>query len=257
MHHIKLVRVTVKPLSSFKSRIKKSIDSLVFFVNSSGPGVLGQLEYKIRSARDDWDDPLNGQVGRLQICRQIFAKLPPSAVVETGTFVGNTTVFFAELGVPVYTAEVKPRYHAFAEMRFRPMRDRVHVELADSRAFLRRLANDPAVPKDGVFFYLDAHWYSDLPLAEEIDTIFGSWQRSVVMIDDFAVPGDSYEYDDYGPGAVLNAEYLDAIGRADMFRFYPALPASQETGAKRGCVVLCNDADTRDRLNDLESLRTS
>jgi hypothetical protein len=36
---------------------------------------------------------------------------------------------------------------------------------------LRQLAASPSFSKHGVFFYLDAHWYSDLPLAEEIDAI--------------------------------------------------------------------------------------
>ncbi|RAV13496.1 hypothetical protein DQP55_09950 [Mycolicibacterium sp. GF69] len=198
---------------------------------------------------------MNGQVGRVQLCRQIFAELPRAAVVETGTFRGTTTEFFAEFGVPVYTAEATARLHAFAEQRFRSVSDRVHVVLADSRALLQQLASDPSFPKEDVFFYLDAHWHSDLPLAKEIATIFESWQRSIIMIDDFAVPDDSYNYDDYGPGAVLNAEYLDALGRTDMFRFYPSLPAIQETGYKRGCIVLCNDLDTRDRLGNLELLR--
>lgn len=242
-------------LDTIKSRVRKSLVDIALRLNSSGPATLGQLEYRIRAARGDWDAPLNGQTGRLELCREIFAALPPAAIVETGTFVGNTTQFFAGFGVPVYTAEMKPRFHAFAELRFRSVCDRVHVVLADSRALLRQLAADPSFPKDEVFFYLDAHWYSDLPLAEEIEMIFGTWERSVLMIDDFAVPDDSYAYDDYGPGSVLNAEYLDKLGRTDMYRFYPSLRADQETGAKRGCIVLCNDSATKDRLDAVTLLR--
>jgi hypothetical protein len=252
----KVTNLATKSLNTIKSLGRNSINSFVLHVNSAGPAALGRLEYRLRSARSNWAEPLNGQTGRLDLCQQIFAELPPAAIVETGTFIGNTTKFFAEFGVPVYTAEKKPRYHAFAEERFRSAGDRVHVVLADSRALLRQMAGDPSIPKEGVFFYLDAHWYSDLPLAEEIDMIFGSWQRSVIMIDDFAVPGDSYDYDDYGAGAVLNDEYLDTLGRSDMLRFYPSLPASQETGAKRGCVVLCGDPDTGRRLSNLPGLRS-
>ncbi|GAT11590.1 uncharacterized protein RMCN_4723 [Mycolicibacterium novocastrense] len=252
----KVTDLAAKALNFINSLGRNSINSFVLYVNSSGPAVLGRLEYRMRSARSDLGEPLNGQSGRLDLCRQILAEFPPAAIVETGTFIGNTTKFFADFGVPVYTAEKKPRYHAFAEERFRSDRDRVHVVLGDSRALLRQLAEDPSFPKDDVFFYLDAHWYSDLPLAEEIEMIFGSWRRSVIMIDDFAVPGDSYSYDDYGPGAVLNDEYLDTLGRSDMLRFYPSLPAAQETGAKRGCVVLCGDPDTGLRLSKLPGLRT-
>ena len=228
-----------------------------FALDAVGPAVLGQLDYYLfgRSLWQGWGGPLNGQAGRVELCRQIFASLRPAAIVETGTYRGTTTEFFAEFGVPVHTAEAAPRYHAFAERRFRSARDRVHVVLADSRVFLRQLAADPSFPKDGVFFYLDAHWYSDLPLAEEIGIIFDSWKRSVIVIDDFQVLGDSYFYDDYGPGAAFNAEYLDAIGRSDMFRFYPSLRADKETGLRRGCIVLCNDPDTQDRLMELKSLR--
>lgn len=242
-------------LDAIRSRVRKSIDAFVLHVNSSGPAKIGQLEYRIRATRGDWDAPLNGQTGRVELCQEIFSVLPPAAIVETGTFIGNTTHFFAGFDVPVYTAEKKPRYHAFAELRFRSVRDRVHVILADSRALLRQLAADPSFPRDRVFFYLDAHWYSDLPLAEEIDMIFAAWNRPVIMVDDFAVPDDSYGYDDYGPGSALNAEYLDRIGRTDMYRFYPSLRADQETGAKRGCVVLCKDSATKDRLGKLKLLR--
>ncbi|WP_156434395.1 hypothetical protein [Mycobacterium sp. IS-1590] len=245
-----------KPVNSIKSLVSNGIRSFVLYVNSAGPAVIGRLEYRLKSAQDSWGSPMNGQTGRVELCRQIFAELPPTAIVETGTFIGNTTEFFAEFGVPVYTAELKPRFHALAELRFRSVSDRVHVVLADSRALLRRLSTDPLFPKDGVFFYLDAHWYSDLPLAEEIDIIFGTWDRSVIMIDDFEVPGDSYNHDDYGPGAVLNAGYLDSMRRTDMSMFYPSLPADQETGARRGCVVLCNDPDTHERLSSLEYLRS-
>lgn len=238
--------------------ITEPLNSIKYFVQHRLDPVVGRLEYRFkRSTRSSWGGPMNGQAGRVELCRQIFESLRPVAIVETGTFRGTTTEFFAEFGVPVYTAEVEPRFHAFAELRFRSARDRVHVVLADSRTLLRQLATDPSFPKGDVFFYLDAHWYSDLPLAEEIDTIFGSWKRSVIMIDDFAVPGDSYSYDDYGPGAVLNAEYLDGMGRTDIFRFYPSLPANQETGYKRGCIVLCDDPDTQERLSKLESLRSA
>lgn len=236
------------------SVLSKWIESVV--LRAVGPETFGRLEYKLKPRRRaSWGGPMNGQAGRLRICRDILTTLSPTAIVETGTFRGTTTEFFAEFAVPVYTVEAVPRFHFFAAYRFRELRDRVHLTLGDSRSFLNRLAADPTVPKSNVFFYLDAHWNADLPLAQEITTIFANWQQAVIMIDDFAVPGDSYAYDDYGPGAALNAEYLDRLGRTDMHRFYPSLRAAEETGAKRGCVVLCNDAHVQERLRALSSLR--
>ena len=222
-----------------------------------GPAGIGALLYHLtgRLLKPFWGGPLNGQAGRVALCRQIFAALRPTAIVETGTYRGTSTEFFAEFGVPVHSVEADPWAHAFSAQRFRSSRDRVHLTLADSRTFLRQLAADPSFPSDGVFFYLDAHWHRDLPLAEEITIIFDNWRRSVVMIDDFEVPGDGYSYDDYGPGAVLNAAYLEAIGRTDLVGFYPSLPAAEETGARRGCIVLCNDRATGEALRALPSLR--
>ena len=60
-----------------------------------------------------------------------------------------------------------------------------------------------------VFFYLDAHWNDDLPLADEIDIIFSRCPWAVVMIDDFEVPSDpGYQFDDYGPGKALVLGYI-------------------------------------------------
>lgn len=222
-----------------------------------GPKAFGRLEYALSpDKRESWGGPMNGQHGRLDLCRQLFDVFRPIAIVETGTFRGTTTKFFAQFGVPVFTVEFDPRYHAFALANTRADQGLIQITLGDSRSFLRELAGDPSTPKDRVFFYLDAHWSADLPLAEEITVIFSNWRRSVVMIDDFQVPGDSYGYDDYGPGIALDSDYLDAVGRSDLRKFYPAMPADQETGGRRGCIVLCNDRETQEMLTGLSLLRS-
>lgn len=102
------------------------------------------------------------------------------------------------------------------------------------------LCKDTAVPKEDVFFYLDAHWKDDLPLREELEIIFSHWARPIVMIDDFQVPDSDYSFDDYGPGKTLNLDYLGPVISAhNIAVFFPAVAASEETGVKRGCVVLC------------------
>lgn len=225
-------------------------------LHTLGPAAIGRFDYVFRpSLRKKWGGPMNGQAGRQRICRQIIETIKPSAIVETGAFRGTTTEFLAGFGAPVYTVEVNAQYHAYAALRLRKLRDRVRLTLGDSRSFLRELALDSTIPKDAVFFYLDAHWDEDLPLADEIATILEFWSRAVIMVDDFEVPGDEYRYDDYGPGRALNAEYLATLGRRDLALFYPSLPAREETGARRGCVVLCNEETTRRRLEALDSLR--
>lgn len=74
--------------------------------------------------------------------------------------------------------------------------------------------------------------------------MFARCEAAIVMIDDFQVPRDAaYGYDDYGPGKILNADYIaPAVTAYDLAAFYPATAASAETGVPRGCVVLVREA---------------
>jgi hypothetical protein len=57
-----------------------------------------------------------------------------------------------------------------------------------------------------IFFYLDAHWSEDLPLADETEFIIRNLNTFTIMIDDFEVPRDSgFAYNDYGPGKHLSS----------------------------------------------------
>jgi hypothetical protein len=208
------------------------------------PRLSGALDYYFRPwFHDEAVEPFNGQHSRQGICMELLSLLKFRAIIETGTFRGSTTRFLArEFHVPVYTVEAVARYYHYARHRLGryPL---VRLRWGDSRAFLRRLAGDSTVPKDDVFFYLDAHWYEDLPLREEVEIIAGGWHRCVVMIDDFQVPADpDYGYDDYGAGRRLCLEYLGELDRLGFSAFFPSLPARLESGKRRGCVVLGDEA---------------
>jgi hypothetical protein len=90
-----------------------------------------------------------------------------------------------------------------------------------------------------VFFYLDAHWYEDLPLADELNLIRDGWTNWVAMVDDFAVPGDQgYGFDDYGPGRRLSIEYLPGRVTETAGIFWPRGSSEAETGARRGTLIV-------------------
>lgn len=206
------------------------------------PKVAGRLDLLRPSLASSWGGPLNGQHGRRQIVRDLARAGHFDVALETGTFRGTSTEFFAAvMGVPVVTVEGHPRYFEYSSRRlsFDPS---IEVRSGDSREFLRQLATErPST--DTVFVYLDAHWGDDLPLAEELRAIAGAWDKVVVLIDDFEVPGDpGYGFDDYGPGKTLTASYLPAEELRDWSLFFPAMPSTQETGAKRGSCVLASPA---------------
>lgn len=215
-----------------------------------------KLEYHLDTAAGkEFGGPFNGQEGRQQIFKDLVNAFHFQAVVETGTFRGTTTAYIAEnIDAPVYTVELDPRMYHFARLRLRDHAN-VTVKCGDSRSFLKELLSDPAVPMSNVFFYLDAHWNEDLPLYEEVAIIGENWSNAVVMIDDFEVPGDvGYEFDDYGHDRRLSLEYLGNDVRSNWSIFFPSRNSLDESGYRRGCVVLCSRS-LADDLAKISSLR--
>lgn len=197
----------------------------------------------------------NGQRHRKLIFHELLNAFNFEAILETGTWIGNTTGYMAtESALPVHTCEINPRFHTLARMRLQGMA-RIDFTLADSRSFLQTISRTDVAAKR-VFVYLDAHWYDDLPLREEIEIISGAWQEYVIMVDDFEVPSDSgYGYDRYEKHNVLSMEFFaDTFARCGLIPFFPSLPSAEETGARRGCVVLAGGGRAAEVLGGLASL---
>lgn len=218
------------------NRFKKVLKKLL------GEPILGAIDYwRHPQLRPSWGGPFNGQQIRMAIFQSLIAKIKPRALIETGTYRGTTTEFMAQTGLPIFTVETHPRNYGFSRARLFRHRN-VSVRRGDSRQFIRELFRGPLrdFADQTVFAYLDAHWDQDLPLAEEIDLIFEHCPAAVVMIDDFQVPFDTgYRYDNYGPGRALTPAYIEpGIKTHGLQAFYPSVPASNETGMRRGCVVL-------------------
>jgi hypothetical protein len=107
-----------------------------------------------------------------------------------------------------------------------------------------------------VFFYLDAHGWGALPLAEELALAFRHWPAAVVMVDDFQVPGDAgYGFDDYGDGEALTLGYLAGHRVLPPHVWFPACASEHESGARRGCVVLAGAPDVARRVDQVQTLR--
>ncbi|MEP7305287.1 MAG: hypothetical protein ABJA98_07225 [Acidobacteriota bacterium] len=198
----------------------------------------------------------NGQACRKRIFQDILAVAPVEAIVETGTCLGDTTGYMALTSqLPVHTCDLNPRFHALAKTRLSEI-DSVHLNLLDSRSFLRERARGPMADRL-LLFYLDAHWYDDLPLSQELDIIASEWTQFIVMVDDFQVPDDpGYGYDNYGVDKALTLDLLrPSIAQHDLAVFFPTYAAVQETGARRGCVILTKHGEHAERLESVASLR--
>ncbi len=182
--------------------------------------------------------PMNGQRVRQHIFSRLM-RMDVDAIVETGTYIGSSTSFFARQGVPVFSCELQEKFFARAAAHLVEHAN-VTLHLDDSRSFLRRLAADPAFQFERPLFYLDAHWQDDLPLADEIRIISARWKSFAIMVDDFQVPGTDYVYDSYASGLELTLGYLEREGVSlDEFAvLFPSAGPDLETGAKRGTLIL-------------------
>lgn len=186
-----------------------------------------------------WGGPMNGQHGRRELVRRIATGIRFRYVIETGTHRGATTGFLADVtGAPVHTVDTDPVSGGYAARVFAGRTD-VTVSVDDCRRFLERVAGEQ-VRTDPVLFYLDAHWDAqDLPLWEEIRFVFANWDHPVVVVDDFAVPGDpGYGFDAYGVGRSLCLDDLLPHLPEAVEAWFPTLPSGSESGSRRGCVVL-------------------
>jgi len=192
--------------------------------------------------------PFNGQAVRTRTVRALLDAFDPDAVIETGTFLGSTTRFFAGNLVPVYSVEIKRLYHMVARVTLGRCRD-VTLIRGSSPEVLERMARQRRFKKP--LAYLDAHWWGHLPLQGEIDQLLSGWDEAVIVIDDCKVPGDGgYGFDVYS-GVPLSLDMLEIPD--DVLVAFPAVPSSKETGGKRGTLYLAKGRAGTDALRRLST----
>ncbi len=202
-----------------------------------------------------WGGPFNGQAERRATFLEMLETLQPAALIETGTYRGTTTEFMARhFAGPIHSCEIDRR--CFQGSRRKLARfSQVELTPSDSRPFLRYVLSrlKPAAP---LLVYLDAHWWDDLPLREEIEIILASGHDAAILIDDFEVPDDSgYTFDDFGPGKRFCLDMLDFMADRPEPLFYPRARSEAETGSKRGAVVLSTGPRVTSALGAVGRLR--
>ncbi len=215
------------------------------------PGKFNYLRSKERRTRV-W--PMNGQTARCQAVREIVSHCRIEQIVETGTNLGDSADWFAQMGLPFFTSEIKPHWSEFSRLRLQKYKNANVVE-GRSTDLIKRLAADHSRCSLRTFFYLDAHWQKYLPLRNEVELIADRFPKSVTMIDDFQVPDDpGYRFDDYGPDQRISLEYLRPLNK-EFSIFFPSTASHEETGRRRGSAVLAMDEEISLILERLPELR--
>lgn len=126
----------------------------------------------------------------------LLASHPVEAIVETGTFKGSTTAYLALLANQVHTIEVIEETYNFSKERLKDFSN-ITFHLGSSEVVMKDLL--PKLEGKSTLFYLDAHWYENWPLLQELEEISKTHHDNcIVVIDDFKVPGrKDIGYDKY------------------------------------------------------------
>jgi hypothetical protein len=205
-------------------------------------GLLRRERWRRRPPWPGFGEPFNGQRQRAATVDRLVERFLPDACIETGTFMGFTTRRLASFGCPVVSVEVNPGYFHLSRLSLRDLAE-VEVINGDSARVLNELRGRGF---QRPLLYLDAHWEERVPLADEFAVIFENWREALVVVDDFRVPHDpGYGYDIYG-GVPLSLEEFDLPGAALIA--YPAAPAREETGSRRGTLYVGIGAAGRDAV---------
>lgn len=127
---------------------------------------------------------------------EVINKFKPTSIIETGTYVGNSTLFFINnFDSCVYTCEIQEDYYLKAKKKLENYN--VEVYNIDSIGFLKMLIKRNVLG-DKPFFFLDAHWGDKWDLDKEVRLITDNFKNCVILIDDFKVPNDRFNFDTYG-----------------------------------------------------------
>lgn len=127
--------------------------------------------------------------------------------VETGTYHGATTKWFAETFPEKETHTVDNNLSLFRNL-VETLGDKTNVycHFGESPTLLKDILEGNLNKK--IFFYLDAHWYDQWPLLDELDVISRYCKDNCcIMIDDFRVPYRPFQFDRY-KGQKLDLEYV-------------------------------------------------
>ena len=174
--------------------------------------------------------PFNGQKIRTKMVNNIIEKFSPELIIETGTYFGNTLEHFLSYGVPVYSIEINSEFYFVAKSRFIDNHN-LYLYNSDSVSELKKIKKE----SQRAFVYLDAHWYKELPLDEEL-RILEKYREVVIVIDDFQVPENSlWKFDNYDKTQLD----IQNVSIPDSFKLYfPNYDPIDDGGFMTGCLVL-------------------
>lgn len=187
-------------------------------------------------------EPFNGDTFLEKEFLRLKEEYKIKNIVETGTFHGHTTCWFAMNFDKVYTSEVKQEYYQISDQRFKDNGfENINNYLGDSVQILPAIITTLKKSKSNNIFFLDAHWYTN-PLLGELKQIADSgYKPQVICIHDMKNPNDpTMGYDQYPDQGISYSfewvrPFIEAIYGESGYRHYFNKEAA---GARRGALFI-------------------
>ena len=164
------------------------------------------------------------------------------AIIETGTFMGASTLQFVQMVDNVYTVEVNETYARQAaqnlEKRDVGLGAFLQMYLGSSVNWLYQILAE-AKEKGNILWFCDSHWGPHNPLLQELEIVRQSGLKLVIVIHDFKVPGHpELGYDSYNGQDYDFAWIQPSIERIYGQNGYDYWYNSEAEGAKRGVIFI-------------------
>lgn len=156
--------------------------------------------------------------------------------IETGTHNGETADELGKIFGMVRTIESNPNYYKDAVKRFNNRKDVICIE-GNSSTMLKQILR---IIEQPVLFYLDAHWYNYNPLLEELKTIADfEFNKSIIIIHDFKVPGKDFGFDTFPNGEYYEWSRIESsIEKIYGKNKYSYYYNEKTSGANRGVIYI-------------------
>ena len=120
-------------------------------------------------------------------------------IIETGTYYGWSSIILSKFNLPVKTIEYSEENYKIAQNNLSEKNiENVDIILGSSSEVLNTILEEN---EEGLFLFLDAHWYDYWPIHDELNVCIRKNIKPIIAIHDFFVPNENGEakfgYDRY------------------------------------------------------------
>jgi hypothetical protein len=140
--------------------------------------------------------PFGGDIYIEKEILKLKEKYEIDTLIETGSYHGDTTLWFAKNFNKTITIEINEEKFNLTNKRLKDNKLKAIAYLGSSEKILNEILPTKGIGHDTIF-YLDAHWYEYNPLIDELKTIAKYNLRPIIVIHDMKEPTNTLQYDSY------------------------------------------------------------